>query len=293
MTKAAKPLHDPAVARTHGRVPTYIWTGHETHRSAYQVYREKGTPPNWHLMFTLSGKAFFGQNGVRHTITSEDLILLGPDCEHDYGCEPSGKWEYLYAHFTPRPQWLELMRWPALAPGLHRLHITDAQTRTAMGAAMARCNAYRQSAFSNYAHELSMAALEEVLLLAAHEQSYSGAHPQLSPEIRSVIAYIGSHLTRTHSIPALARMVRLSPSRFSHRFKSETGEAAMSYIIRLRVQRAAALLEFKRCSVKEAAAATGFASEFYFSRQFRRWYLISPSEYKRTITKMTARPAVS
>ena len=282
-------MHDPAKARTHGRIPTYLWTGHEHHRVAHKIVRPGGTPPNWHVIYTLGGRGYFGQKGVRHNVVRGDLVLLGPDCEHDYGCEQSDRWECLYAHFTPRPQWLELMRWPALAPGLHLLHLPENETRAAIASAMSRCNAYRQSAFSNYANELAMAALEEVLLLAAHEQSYCGANPRISNPIRNVIAHISNNVAHPHSIAALARIARLSPSRFSHRFKEETGEAVISYIIRLRVQRAAALLEFERKSVKETAAAAGFSSEFYFSRQFRRWYLLSPSEYKRNVTKMNSR----
>lgn len=274
-------MHDPAEARRHGRVPTYIWTGHEAHRKAYHVYRAHGTPPNWHAIYTVSGHGFFAQNGVRSSVRAGSLVLLGPKSEHDYGCDANGRWECLYAHFTPRLQWLELMKWPDLGERLHVLHLAPGRVRDAIEAAMWRCNTYRSAAFSQYAHELAMAALEEVLLLAAHEQSYAGAAPRLSGAIRKTIEYILEHLTRQHSIPALARVAQLSPSHFAHRFKTETGEAVISYIIRLRVQKAAALLEYEGKNVKEAAAACGFSSQFYFSRQFRQWYLISPSAFKR------------
>ena len=289
----AKGMHDPAEVRTHGRIPTYIWTGHEVHRGEHHVRRPRGTPPNWHVIYTLGGRAYFGQRGERFDVGAGDLVLLGPDCEHDYGCEKNDRWNNLYAHFTPRPQWLELLKWPAVHPGLHRLHLPDNETRAAIEAAMRRCHAYREAAFSNFAHELALAALEEVLLLAAHENSYSRDTPRVSSAIRRVIAHVIKNLERQHSIAELARLARLSPSRFSHRFKSETGEAVISYLIRLRLQKAAALLEFKGMTVKEAAAESGFTSQFYFSRQFKRWYMLSPSEYKRNVSALRLKRATN
>jgi AraC family transcriptional regulator of arabinose operon len=286
MNGMAKGMHNPAEARTHGQIPTYIWTGHEVHSREHHIRRPRGTPPNWHVIYTLDGRGYFGQRGVRFDVGSGDLVLLGPDCEHDYGCEKNDRWNNLYAHFTPRPQWLELMKWPAISPGLHHLRLRENETRAAIESAMRRCNAYRQAAFSNFAHELAMAALEEVLLLAAHENSYSHENQRISSAIRRVIAYVIKNLERQHSIAELARLAKLSPSRFSHRFKSETGEAVISYLIRLRLQKAAALLEFEGKTVKEAAAASGFTSQFYFSRQFKRWYMLSPSEYKRNVSAL-------
>jgi AraC family transcriptional regulator of arabinose operon len=64
----------------------------------------------------------------------------------------------------------------------------------------------------------------------------------------------------------------------------------IAFINRLRIREAARLLEAESMSVKEVAAAVGYSSPFYFSRQFRRFYFIDPTGFRRHAAAMRPEP---
>jgi AraC-like DNA-binding protein len=64
-------------------------------------------------------------------------------------------------------------------------------------------------------------------------------------------------------------------------FKRHYGISPMGYVNAGRLERAKALLQEGRLSVKPAAHEAGFADPAYFSRLFRRSEGVPPSEYRR------------
>lgn len=280
MAKPRTPLpYDPERVRRWDRVPAYIWTGRQVART--RVVRPHGIRPNWHLILTLGGAGSFRQPPrLEVPLSRGDVILFTPDCHQDYGPTEGGAWENLFVHFAPRPQWLPWMRWPRVGDGLFLVRLR-ADALAHAEAALTRCDAYAHSSFSSFAHELALSALEEAILLGAHEARYAAGDAHRSPAIARAVQAIAGDLARRHSVPSLARVAGLSGSRFSHRFKEETGESVIGYINRLRMREAARLLEADEMSVKEVAAAVGFASPFHFSRQFKKWYFIDPTGFRR------------
>jgi AraC family transcriptional regulator of arabinose operon len=82
------------------------------------------------------------------------------------------------------------------------------------------------------------------------------------------------------SVAGLAGLVGLSPSRLTHLFKETVGASIVQTVLQLRLRQAARLLEFTDLTVAEIAAQVGFESAFYFSRQFKAHYGVSPSTYR-------------
>ncbi len=271
--------YDPATARLGPRVPAYIWTGHEFRKD--RAVRPTGIKPNWHLILTVSGNGSFRQPGFEQGLAAGDLILFPPDCYQDYGALPGATWENRFAHFAPRPTWHAWMYWQESGRGLRHVALPAGATRASVLDAMVRCDRYAHSAFSNFAHELALNALEEAILLGAHQARFGRGADQPSEGIVRAVQTIEADLTRTFTVRMLAREAGLSPSRFAHLFKQEIGEPVIAYINRLRIREAARLLESEGLSVKAAAQAVGFHSPFYFSRIFRRFYLMDPSSFRR------------
>ena len=82
---------------------------------------------------------------------------------------------------------------------------------------------------------------------------------------------------RSHSMTELGECVGLSPSRFLHLFKAETGVPLRRY--RLWNRMGAAVGAFRDgMSLTEAAHAAGFASSAHFSTAFRDMFGMMPSE---------------
>ena len=271
--------YDPASARSGPRVPAYIWTGHEV-RSDRSI-RPTGIKPNWHLILTVAGAGSFRQPGFEQLLQPGDLILFPPDCYQDYGALSGKSWENFFAHFAPRPTWHDWMHWQEVGKGLRHVSLPEGSIRTTVLEAMIRCDRYAHSAFSNFAHELALSALEEAILLGAHQARFGSSATTPSDGIVRAVQTIEADLTRSFSVRMLAREAGLSQSRFAHLFKQEIGESVIAYINRLRIREAARLLEAEGLNVKQVAQAVGFHSPFYFSRIFRRFYLMDPSSFRR------------
>jgi AraC-like DNA-binding protein len=100
----------------------------------------------------------------------------------------------------------------------------------------------------------------------------------LSPEIEKSIQYIENNLFEPLDLPHLADYVFLSLSHFKARFKREVGLAPGEYVMRRKIRKACDLL-LEGISITNTAYALCFSSAQYFSRVFKQYNAISPSQY--------------
>jgi AraC family transcriptional regulator len=91
--------------------------------------------------------------------------------------------------------------------------------------------------------------------------------------INAVIGHVREHLHDDLSLDILARVAGFSPFHFHRLFKSITEETINELVLRLRLERAAALLRSTPVlSITDAAFACGFRSVSVFSRAFKKQY---------------------
>jgi len=92
-----------------------------------------------------------------------------------------------------------------------------------------------------------------------------------------------THPDRRWTVETLARAVGLSRAVFGRRFTAFTGTSPLRYLTELRLALAAASLAHEDDSALAALAArVGYASEFSFSRAFKRRYGVAPGTFRRT-----------
>ena len=85
------------------------------------------------------------------------------------------------------------------------------------------------------------------------------------------------HAAEPMTVPELAALVNLSPSRFRDLFSAQTGMGPVEYLQRLRLRRARLLIERTFLTVKEVMALVGYNDPSHFSRDFRREHGVAPS----------------
>jgi AraC-like DNA-binding protein len=102
---------------------------------------------------------------------------------------------------------------------------------------------------------------------------------RLDPRVRRALAYLRDNLDTADelSLPALAEVAGLSPSRFMHLFTKSLGVPLRPYLLWLRLQRAAGEL-MKGSTITRAAHEAGFADAAHLTRTFRRMLGTTPSE---------------
>ena len=277
MDAAVENMYDPAMAHrdTTAPPPDLLVTGHYDEREGYAVFRRHGSG-NWLITYTLAGQGRYCQPGLTMPANAGDLVLLGPDALHDYAVPSSGRWEFLWAHFHPRPAWFAWWVFPEVGRGLFLVRLRTAATRARAQQAFETLHT-DAAADDPLRRELALNGLEEVLLLAARENA---ARRALDSRVREALDQIAGNLAAPHSVASLARAVSLSPSRLAHLFQTEVSDSVGHTILSLRMRQAARLLAFTTRGVEEIAEDVGFNSAFYFSRQFHRRFGMSPRAYR-------------
>lgn len=121
------------------------------------------------------------------------------------------------------------------------------------------------------------AVLSSVFSPSLSENSKNASY---SAEILQAISYIQENYSKKISLAAVADHVGLSSGYLCRIFKEETGVSINAYINNLRMTRAGELLADKNSYIKEVAVSVGFEDQLYFSRLFKRYYGVTPSEYR-------------
>lgn len=99
-------------------------------------------------------------------------------------------------------------------------------------------------------------------------------------KVQPVLAYAAGHLDEDVSLAALAAESGLSRFHLQRIFAATIGESPKQITLRLRLERAAAMLLASDDTVLDIALACGFQSHEVFTRAFRRRFGMTPKSYR-------------
>ncbi|PYM37164.1 MAG: hypothetical protein DME17_08235 [Candidatus Rokuibacteriota bacterium] len=114
--------------------------------------------------------------------------------------------------------------------------------------------------------------------------------------LRRVTQYIQDNLQRELRLAELSELVHMSPFHFARLFKRSTGASPHRFLVRRRIEQAAALLAAQPLPIGEIARSVGFRTPSHFTTTFRRVTGITPTAYRRggtTATRGASSAAVS
>lgn len=92
--------------------------------------------------------------------------------------------------------------------------------------------------------------------------------------------YIDDNFQKDVSLDDVSRIVDISPFYFSKLFKQEVGKNFIEYLTEVRLRKARALLNNPQYSIKEVCVMSGYSDPNYFSRIFKKYEGVTPSEYR-------------
>ncbi|MCD7834626.1 MAG: response regulator [Lachnospiraceae bacterium] len=107
-----------------------------------------------------------------------------------------------------------------------------------------------------------------------------------------VIQYLNENF-QDASLEKAAAYVGLSPSYLSRLFKEKSGIGFSDLLLKTRMEKAAAMLSDIRYKSYEIAHRVGYDNPKNFSRAFKAYYGVSPSEYRRENTRANIVTTVS
>jgi YesN/AraC family two-component response regulator len=105
----------------------------------------------------------------------------------------------------------------------------------------------------------------------------------ISGQVDSIHDYILEHYMEHLTLADLAEKFYVEPSYLSRRFSQKFGETITSFITRQRMNRAKELMKDEENKLEVISFEVGYDDYNYFSRVFRRFEGISPSEYRKKL----------
>lgn len=137
------------------------------------------------------------------------------------------------------------------------------------------------SEFLNYLLVLELFVLLSRALKMEWENSIKNKSPKLKELIGISINYIHNNFERDISLGDIAKFVFLSPSYFTRAFKEETGMSPISYLLKVRIERAKELLADTGLKISDIALSVGFSNQQRFNEMFKKYTNITPLQFRK------------
>ncbi len=135
--------------------------------------------------------------------------------------------------------------------------------------------------------------IEEKSLNAAIEKALSRINPEgtlvdtnilktLSPNevIQAIREYIESNYCQNFKVSVFEEKYHFSSAYLTKLFRSTYGYSIYEYVLKLRMERARELLENPDIKILDISERLGYTDNHYFSKAFKNYYNISPSQYR-------------
>ncbi len=99
--------------------------------------------------------------------------------------------------------------------------------------------------------------------------------------IRAPVEFIRTHYAQDISVADVALTAHLSVSALERRFKKHLNKTPRRFLVETRLEQARRLLVESDAPIADVAYRAGFSDHSYFSQQFRRFFGVLPSEFRR------------
>ena len=126
--------------------------------------------------------------------------------------------------------------------------------------------------------ELNAALEEAALSVTSKINSYNNRSIKLI--LRKAVEYLQAHYNEQVTLNEVAEHSYVSTYYISRMFKRELGKNFVDYLNEIRIEKAKELLKDIRYKTYEVAETVGIPDAHYFSRLFKKYVGVTPTEYR-------------
>ncbi len=115
------------------------------------------------------------------------------------------------------------------------------------------------------------------------EETANEAETDMTPAqiVEMIHDYIDKHYYESIKISMFSDKYFFSKEYISRHFKTKYGYGIYEYVLKVRMDKAALFLQDEKIKVQEVGTKVGFSDNNHFSKAFKNYYNISPSEYRK------------
>jgi len=262
------------------------------------------------LYIIRDGDMYIEEDGVRMHLKAGDSLLLEPNLPH-VGYQ-AASCDYYYAHFkqdrmerTPDDALAmeaakETRRKSMIGYNLDevdptdpvicfpkRFNISGLEYRQLLHAAVEtydRREEQYKRVVSTQLHMLLMMIAHEYLNVACAEEDSKRKKSDVA--VDSLIRYLNTHYTERVTSEKIAERFEMNFDYLNRVFSGATGNTIFYYINMLRMSNAKQLITTTNLTFAEVAYLVGIEDRYYFTRLFKRYVGMTPTEYYRAAHSM-------
>lgn len=229
------------------------------------------------FQYTIKGHGIYEKDGNIYTLTPGKAFFVHFPENSKYYCSDStdeNEWEFLYIHFNgeaaaPFFQHIINKKGTILEIPSNSRPIIDFinfHNRINHGYLLQRFEG------SEYVYHFLTSLLQEL------ENKESNC---LTDYINQSMLFIQKEYQSISGIDYIADMLGISLPHYIRLFRKETGNTPMQFLTNVKLQHAIDLLLNSSISIESIAKQCGFSCGNYFSKVFRKYLGISPSDYRK------------
>lgn len=251
-----------------------------------KFYQEKGTNYNfsgekhsyWELTYVDKGELLTTIDGVSYHLKQGDLIFYAPMQFHTQSTFEKISSSYLTINFKMNFNHADL-----LCNKIFSLQRDSYFIVTRLIEELSNDNLYSD--------DLSLCYLKELIIQMlrfdnSHFHSKPTTHMQQTYEnelLNDILLYIDDNIYEKISVSTLCEHFCISTSMLHSLFKKNMNNTAKNYINELKLSKSKELIRNSTHTLSEISEMLGFSSIHYFSKKFKSYFNISPTEYSKSI----------
>ncbi len=240
-----------------------------------------GSYPAFRLHFIIGGSLTFFSGEKRTQLKRGDCFLLRPDADSAYQTNPNRPASFYWVSVNGKKC---KTYFAEMGFGLESGVVTvPKELRREL----------QKAFFANFAvHGPLREIIDSVFLsnfLKIYQLMYLAAHRDKEPQktgvkrkeyVEQALEYINRRYSDPElSVKEIANAIHIHENYLSHTFREEMGLPFREYLSQKRISMSYVLMEKGMTSISEIAYAVGFSDPLYFSKVFKRYNHISPSEH--------------
>ena len=251
-----------------------------------KFYQEKGTNYNfsgekhsyWELTYVDKGELLTTIDGVSYHLKQGDLIFYAPMQFHTQSTFEKISSSYLTINFKMNFNHADL-----LCNKIFSLKRDSYFIVTKLIEELSNDNLY--------SNDLSLCYLKQLIIQMlrldnSHFHSKPTTHMQQTYEnelLNDILLYIDNNIYEKISVSTLCEHFCISTSMLHSLFRKNMNNTAKNYINELKLSKSKELIRNSTHTLSEISEMLGFSSIHYFSKKFKSYFNISPTEYSKSI----------
>lgn len=232
---------------------------------------------DYQLLYIASGKGYFYFDGEERCVTKGNMVLYRPKELQLYRYYAKDKPEIYWVHFTGFKVEEYLKRYGLFKNENVFFSGTSSEYEWIYNQMIRELQLKR----SNYEELLSLHLRHIFLMINRYIKDDNVQKNDMVNEIEKAAYYFNENYNKDIKIEQYAKEHLMSKNWFIHCFKSIMKVTPMQYILMLRISAAKGYLESSDKNITEISEAVGYDNPLYFSRLFRKFTGLSPTEYRK------------